>query len=291
MKGVRIDAWLVDEGITESRARAQALVLAGKVTIDGKRVDKAGTAVPEGANVVVASDDGWASRGAHKLLGAIAAFPAFAAAIAGADALDIGASTGGFTDVLLRHGAGRVIAVDVGYGQLHERLRQDARVVVMDRTNIRLLEAGAQSELRVRKDLAYQVKDAEEQIRQLDQQRDALAKQIQFINRLSFLKQNSDQVGKLVVDQLMGKVDTGVLRTYIEEISVRGAAGTDRLNELVEMFDQSWATVSGAQDDPELGRIMEEMERLSMSSMTDIGANLDALSTPDPKNSESNRQS
>ncbi len=143
MKGVRIDAWLVDEGITESRARAQALVLAGKVTIDGKRVDKAGTAVPEGANVVVASDDGWASRGAHKLLGAIAAFPAFAAAIAGADALDIGASTGGFTDVLLRHGAGRVIAVDVGYGQLHERLRQDARVVVMDRTNIRLLEAGA----------------------------------------------------------------------------------------------------------------------------------------------------
>lgn len=143
MKGVRIDAWLVDEGIAESRARAQALVLAGKVQIDGKRVDKAGTAVPEGANVVVASDDGWASRGAHKLLGAIAAFPVFGAAIAGADALDIGASTGGFTDVLLRHGASRVVAVDVGYGQLHERLRQDPRVVVMDRTNIRLLEAGA----------------------------------------------------------------------------------------------------------------------------------------------------
>ena len=143
MKGVRIDAWLVDEGVAESRARAQALVLAGKVSIDGKRVDKAGTAVPDGANVVVASDDGWASRGAHKLLGAIAAFPVFADAIVGADALDIGASTGGFTDVLLRHGASRVVAVDVGYGQLHERLRQDPRVVVMDRTNIRLLEPGA----------------------------------------------------------------------------------------------------------------------------------------------------
>lgn len=156
----------------------------------------------------------------------------------------------------------------------------------------RLLEAGAQSEMRVRKDMAYQIKDTEEQIRQLDQQRDALAKQIQFISRLSFLKQNSEQVGKLVVDQLMGKVDTGMLRQYIEEISVRGAAGMDRLNELVEMFDQSWASVSGAQDDPELARIMEEMERLSMSSLPDIGASLDALEpSAASKNPESSRQS
>jgi len=143
LKGTRLDAWLVTEGIAESRARAQALVLAGKVTIDGKRADKAGAVVNEGAHVEVAADDGWASRGAHKLLGAITAFPTFAAKIAGADVLDIGASTGGFTDVLLRHSAARVVAVDVGYGQLHERIRTDPRVTIMDRTNIRLLPVGA----------------------------------------------------------------------------------------------------------------------------------------------------
>lgn len=174
----------------------------------------------------------------------------------------------------------------------YNRDRTLKQIRELENQKARLLEAGAQSELRVRKDLAYQVKDTEEQIRQLDQQRDALAKQIQFISRLSFLKQNSEQVGKLVVDQLMGKVDTGVLRHYIEEISVRGAAGMDRLNELVEMFDQSWASVSGAQDDPELARIMEEMERMAMASLPDIGAGLDALETQEaPKHPESNSQS
>jgi 23S rRNA (cytidine1920-2'-O)/16S rRNA (cytidine1409-2'-O)-methyltransferase len=142
MKGARLDAWLVEHGLAETRARAQALVLAGKVTIDGRRATKAGQLVKDGQAIALAEDDGWASRGAHKLLGAIAAFPRFAAAIAGADALDVGASTGGFSDVLLRHGASRVIALDVGYGQLHERLRQDPRVTVMDRVNIRLLPAG-----------------------------------------------------------------------------------------------------------------------------------------------------
>ena len=174
----------------------------------------------------------------------------------------------------------------------YNRDRTLKQIRELEAQKARLLEAGAQSELRVRKDLAYQVKDAEEQIRQLDHQRDALAKQIQFISRLSFLKQNSEQVGKLVVDQLMGKVDTGMLRTYIEEISVRGAAGMDRLNDLVEMFDQSWASVSGAQDDPELARIMEEMERMSMASLPDIGASLDALEpSTTPKNPESSHQS
>lgn len=155
----------------------------------------------------------------------------------------------------------------------------------------RLLEAGAQSDPRVRKDLAYQVKDTEEQIRQLDRQRDALAKQILFISRLSFLKQHSDQVGKLVVDQLMGKVDTSVLRKYIEDISVRGSAGADRLDDLVEMFEQSWDSVAGAQEDPEMVRILEEMERLSMASLPDIGASLDALNTSNPKSAESKSQS
>lgn len=155
----------------------------------------------------------------------------------------------------------------------------------------RLLEAGAQSDPRVRKDLAYQVKDTEEQIRQLDRQRDALAKQILFISRLTFLKQHSDQVGKLVVDQLMGKVDTSVLRKYIEDISVRGSAGADRLDDLVEMFEQSWDSVAGAQEDPEMVRILEEMERLSMASLPDIGASLDALNTSNPKSAESKSQS
>jgi 23S rRNA (cytidine1920-2'-O)/16S rRNA (cytidine1409-2'-O)-methyltransferase len=135
----RLDQLLVTRGLAETRARAQALILAGKVRLAGQRLDKAGLAIAEDAELEVEADDGWASRGAHKLLGAIAAFPVFAARIADADCLDVGASTGGFTDVLLRHGAKRVIALDVGYGQLHERLRQDCRVIIMDRTNIRTL--------------------------------------------------------------------------------------------------------------------------------------------------------
>lgn len=139
---MRLDQLLVDRGLAETRTRAQALILAGKVKVGGRRADKAGTATPLDAELDVDSDDGWASRGSHKLLGAIAGFPELAAAIPGADCLDIGASTGGFTDVLLRHGAQRVIALDVGYGQLHERIRVDPRVTIMDRTNIRTLEAG-----------------------------------------------------------------------------------------------------------------------------------------------------
>jgi 23S rRNA (cytidine1920-2'-O)/16S rRNA (cytidine1409-2'-O)-methyltransferase len=141
-KRTRLDQLLVARGLAESRARAQALILAGKVRVAGARVDKAGHPTPEDADVEVEADDGWASRGAHKLLGAIDAFEALRVTVAGADCLDIGASTGGFTDVLLRHGALRVIALDVGYGQLHERLRQDPRVTIFDRTNIRTLEPG-----------------------------------------------------------------------------------------------------------------------------------------------------
>jgi len=142
MAKVRLDQLLVERGLVESRARAQALILAGRVRIDGRRIDKAGTAIDPTTPVEVESDDGWASRGSHKLLGAIAAFVELRDRISGADCLDVGASTGGFTDVLLRHGANRVIALDVGYGQLHERLRQDPRVVIMDRTNIRAVAPG-----------------------------------------------------------------------------------------------------------------------------------------------------
>ena len=133
----RLDAHLVALGAVETRTRAQALILAGKVSVNGVRVTRAGQPVRPGDDVTVADVDGWASRGAYKLLHAVETFPRLRQAVEGASCLDIGASTGGFTDVLLRHGAAAVIALDVGYGQLHERLRTDPRVLVRDRTNIR----------------------------------------------------------------------------------------------------------------------------------------------------------
>ena len=135
----RLDQLLFDRGLADSRTRAQALVLAGKVFVGGKRCDKPGTKVSTAAQLEVRGVREWVSRGAYKLLGAIDRFEVVARAIKGADCLDVGASTGGFTDVMLKHGAERVIALDVGYGQLHETLRQNARVVVLDRTNIRTL--------------------------------------------------------------------------------------------------------------------------------------------------------
>ncbi len=133
----RLDAHLVAIGAVETRTRAQAFILAGKVSVNGVRATRAGQPVRPGDDVTLADVDGWASRGAFKLLHAVETFPQLREAIIGAACLDIGASTGGFTDVLLRHGAASVIALDVGYGQLHERLRTDPRVVVTDRTNIR----------------------------------------------------------------------------------------------------------------------------------------------------------
>lgn len=133
----RLDLLLVERGLAESRARAQALVLAGRVVVDERRRDKPGEAVAVDAQVKVKGGSDWASRGAGKLLGALEAWPWLGARVRGARCLDIGASTGGFTDVLLRHGAEVVVALDVGYGQLHWRLQSDPRVIIMDRTNIR----------------------------------------------------------------------------------------------------------------------------------------------------------
>jgi 23S rRNA (cytidine1920-2'-O)/16S rRNA (cytidine1409-2'-O)-methyltransferase len=141
-KRLRLDQLLVERGLAESRSRAQALVLAGQVRVgegDGARHDlKAGDLVDRGAAVTVAAGETWASRGAHKLL---AALDAFEVDPAGLVAIDVGASTGGFTDVLLARGAARIYAVDVGYGQLAERLRHDPRVVSMERVNARTLTA------------------------------------------------------------------------------------------------------------------------------------------------------
>ena len=135
----RLDVALVERGLVESRARAQALILAGKVFAGERRLDKAGTAVAEDQPLEVRGEDHpWVSRGGVKLAHAL---DAFAIDPAGVVALDVGASTGGFTDVLLARGAARVYAVDVGHGQLAWKLRGDPRVVVLEKTNARHLTA------------------------------------------------------------------------------------------------------------------------------------------------------
>ncbi len=138
----RLDAELVRRGLASSREQAQRLIATGRVTVRGTVATKAATQVEQSVSIVVSTDvhdPGYASRGAHKLAGALDAFGSSGPAVEGRRALDAGASTGGFTDVLLRRGAAHVVAVDVGYGQLVWRLRTDPRVHVVDRTNIRAL--------------------------------------------------------------------------------------------------------------------------------------------------------
>lgn len=137
---LRADQALVDRGMCDSRARAQALILAGKVFSGERRVEKPGDLLAPGHAIEVRGQDHpWVSRGGLKLAHALAHFGLDPA---GRVCLDIGASTGGFTDVLLTHGAARVHAVDVGHGQLAWKLRTDPRVVVHERTNARYLTAG-----------------------------------------------------------------------------------------------------------------------------------------------------
>jgi 23S rRNA (cytidine1920-2'-O)/16S rRNA (cytidine1409-2'-O)-methyltransferase len=126
----RLDLLLVERGLAESRAQAQALVLAGRV----RGYDKPGTQVDESASVELEAQAPYVSRGGEKLAHAL---DVLAVDPSRRDCIDVGASTGGFTDVLLQRGAARVIALDVGYGQLHEKLRGDSRVVVLERTNAR----------------------------------------------------------------------------------------------------------------------------------------------------------
>jgi 23S rRNA (cytidine1920-2'-O)/16S rRNA (cytidine1409-2'-O)-methyltransferase len=134
---VRLDVALIERGVAPSRERARALILAGQVKVDGLIVSKAGAAVGEQAQVeLVAPDHPYVGRGGVKLAHAL---DVFAVVVAGRRALDVGASTGGFTDVLLQRGATSVIALDVGRGQLDWRLRTDPRVVVRERVNARAL--------------------------------------------------------------------------------------------------------------------------------------------------------
>lgn len=132
----RLDEWLAERGLAESRSAAQRLVLAGRVRIGGQTAAKPSQAVTDGQEVRVEEPPRFVSRGGEKLE---AAFAAFHLAVDGLDCLDVGASTGGFTDCLLQHGARRVFAVDVGRGQLHWKLRNDPRVTVIEGLNARHL--------------------------------------------------------------------------------------------------------------------------------------------------------
>jgi 23S rRNA (cytidine1920-2'-O)/16S rRNA (cytidine1409-2'-O)-methyltransferase len=139
-----LDAELVRRGLARSRDQAAELIAAGRVTLNGALADKPATGVTTDVALVVSHDESrpdYVSRGGHKLAGALAAFEPLGLRVQGRRCLDAGASTGGFTDVLLRAGAVEVVAVDVGYGQLAWSLRSDERVVVLDRTNVRHLTA------------------------------------------------------------------------------------------------------------------------------------------------------
>ena len=138
----RLDKVLVDRALAASRERAQALILAGRVLVDEQRVDKPGTAIGIDATVrLLGSDLRYVSRGGLKLQ---AALRHWRIDLAARNCIDVGASTGGFTDCMLQHGAAHVLAIDTGYGQIHQSLRDDPRVALRERTNARLL---AQAEL------------------------------------------------------------------------------------------------------------------------------------------------
>lgn len=139
----RLDTELVRRGLARSREHAARLVEAGRVTVRGMPASKSATGVDADTPVIVAPERAgpdWASRGAYKLLGALERFVSDGLRVTGRRCLDAGASTGGFTDVLLHEGAREVVAVDVGYGLLAWRLRSDPRVTVVDRTNVRTLD-------------------------------------------------------------------------------------------------------------------------------------------------------
>jgi 23S rRNA (cytidine1920-2'-O)/16S rRNA (cytidine1409-2'-O)-methyltransferase len=135
----RLDVWLVEHGLAPTRSKAQALIEAGKVSVDNQVIVKVSHKVVDESLVEVTElDHPWVSRGGLKLAGAL---DRFSIIISEKICMDVGASTGGFTDVLLHHGAAKVYAVDVGHGQLHEKLRADTRVVNLEKTNARTLDA------------------------------------------------------------------------------------------------------------------------------------------------------
>jgi 23S rRNA (cytidine1920-2'-O)/16S rRNA (cytidine1409-2'-O)-methyltransferase len=140
LEKVRLDKLLVDQGHAASRERAQALILAGRVLVDEQRVDKPGTSISAAAQIrLLGSDLKYVSRGGLKLEHALTHW---SISLTGLACIDIGASTGGFTDCMLQNGAQSVLAVDTGYGQIAQKLRDDPRVTLLERTNARLLTPG-----------------------------------------------------------------------------------------------------------------------------------------------------
>lgn len=135
---LRLDVALCQRGLAPSREKARGMIMAGEVLVNNQRIDKPGTRVTEDDVIHIKDKPRFVGRGGEKLAGAL---QAFVYDPAGRVCADVGASTGGFTDCLLQHGAARVYAIDVGYGQLDYRLRQDPRVVVLERTNARYLES------------------------------------------------------------------------------------------------------------------------------------------------------
>ncbi|MDD4735840.1 MAG: TlyA family RNA methyltransferase [Kiritimatiellae bacterium] len=138
MSRIRLDQLMVEKGLVESRSRAQRLIMAGLVEVDGGRAAKAGHLVADDATVELREKERFVSRGGEKLQ---AVFDRFGMEVEDRICMDVGASTGGFTDCLLQHGARKVYAIDVGKGQLHWKLRNDSRVVVMEEVNARYLAA------------------------------------------------------------------------------------------------------------------------------------------------------
>ena len=144
MKKERLDLFLVEQGLFESRSKAQAVIMAGEVLVDDQKIDKPGTMVKPDAKITLLGKKlPFVSRGGYKLNKALEVFPI---SLEGKTMADLGASTGGFTDCALQHGAKKVFAIDVGYGQLAWKLRNDSRVVNMERTNVRFLEADSLGE-------------------------------------------------------------------------------------------------------------------------------------------------
>jgi 23S rRNA (cytidine1920-2'-O)/16S rRNA (cytidine1409-2'-O)-methyltransferase len=137
-KKERLDKLLVEQGLVSTRSQAKGLIMAGEVRVNGRQVDKPGTAVSPDADLQLIAPMPYVSRGGFKLAGALETFDLD---VVGRICADVGACTGGFTDVLLQNGAARVFAIDVGYGQLEWKLRKDERVVVLERTNARYLES------------------------------------------------------------------------------------------------------------------------------------------------------
>jgi len=137
MKKIRLDILLTERGLAETRTQAQRLIMAGQVRVDGQMVVKASHSVPDNAAIEVEGPPQFVSRGGEKLEGA---FRSFNLDVQGKICSDVGASTGGFTDCLLQHNAAKVYAIDVGYGILHWKLRNDGRVVIMERTNARFVK-------------------------------------------------------------------------------------------------------------------------------------------------------